>query len=135
MTLISFPVKPEPTKRLDEMDWDKSQEWDMALGKPHGVVGDNGYRDINGACTPENPPRFIKFANPPEDETNDLAAYVDKISPDHYKLGDIEVIQLTEKLGFCEGNVVKYVCRHKAKNGKEDLLKARWYLDRLIAQS
>lgn len=67
-------------------------------------------------------------------DRNDLAPMVDKINPDHYKLGDIEVIQLTEKLGFCEGNVVKYVCRHKTKGGKEDLLKARWYIDRLIGQ-
>jgi hypothetical protein len=117
--VIDFPTADIlQLKRLDEIDWDKSQEWDMSLGKPHGVVGDNGYRDINGPV-----------------ETNDLARYKDVTNPDHYKLGDIEVIQLTEKLGFCEGNIVKYVCRHKAKNGKEDLLKARWYLDRLIAQA
>lgn len=28
--------------------------------------------------------------------------------------------------------VIKYVCRYKLKNGKEDLLKARNYLDMLI---
>lgn len=37
-------------------------------------------------------------------------------------------------MGFNEGNVIKYVSRHKYK-GKplEDLKKARFYLDRLIA--
>lgn len=35
-------------------------------------------------------------------------------------------------LGFFEGNIVKYVCRYEKKNGKEDLLKARDYLDQLI---
>ena len=30
------------------------------------------------------------------------------------------------------GNVLKYMCRWKSKNGLEDLRKARWYLDRLI---
>lgn len=30
------------------------------------------------------------------------------------------------------GNVLKYMCRWKHKNGIEDLKKARWYLDRLI---
>ncbi len=35
-------------------------------------------------------------------------------------------------LGFLEGNIVKYVCRYKKKNGKADLLKARDYLDKLI---
>jgi len=31
-----------------------------------------------------------------------------------------------------EGNIVKYVTRHKAKNGKEDLEKALYYLQMLI---
>ena len=30
------------------------------------------------------------------------------------------------------GNVIKYICRWKKKNGLEDLKKARWYLNRLI---
>lgn len=35
-------------------------------------------------------------------------------------------------LGFCEGNIIKYVSRHRNKNGKEDLLKARHYIDFLL---
>jgi hypothetical protein len=35
-------------------------------------------------------------------------------------------------MSFLEGNVVKYVTRHRMKNGLEDLHKAKWYLDRLI---
>lgn len=35
-------------------------------------------------------------------------------------------------LGFCEGNVIKYVTRYKEKNGIADLEKARHYLDILI---
>lgn len=35
-------------------------------------------------------------------------------------------------LGYFEGNVIKYVCRYKLKNGAEDLRKARHYLDMLI---
>lgn len=56
--------------------------------------------------------------------------------PPHYKLGDREVIEITEHLDFLSGNVVKYVCRAGRKEGSsslEDYLKARWYLDRLIA--
>lgn len=56
--------------------------------------------------------------------------------PPHYKLGDHEVIGITEQLDFLSGNVVKYVCRAGRKEGVrplDDLLKARWYLDRLIA--
>lgn len=56
--------------------------------------------------------------------------------PPHYRLGDREVIEITEHLDFLSGNVVKYVCRAGRKEGTsslEDYLKARWYLDRLIA--
>jgi len=59
-----------------------------------------------------------------------------KINPSHYQLGDgIQVIDITEKLGFLEGNVVKYVCRAGKKDGEDildDLYKARWYLNRQI---
>ena len=56
--------------------------------------------------------------------------------PPHYRLGDREVIEITEHLDFLSGNVVKYVCRAGRKEGSsslEDYFKARWYLDRLIA--
>lgn len=35
-------------------------------------------------------------------------------------------------LGYFEGNIIKYVCRYKAKNGIEDLKKAAHYLEMLI---
>lgn len=54
--------------------------------------------------------------------------------PRHYTQGKIEVVDfiLDQKLSFLEGNVVKYVCRYKLKNGIEDLKKANWYLGKLI---
>ena len=62
--------------------------------------------------------------------------------PKHYELPNgIEVFDVIagamseEALhGFCIGNVIKYVCRHDRKNGIEDLEKARWYLDRYLAE-
>ncbi len=36
------------------------------------------------------------------------------------------------KMGFLEGNIIKYVSRYKEKNGLEDLIKASHYLDKLI---
>jgi hypothetical protein len=36
------------------------------------------------------------------------------------------------QIGFLEGNIIKYVCRHAAKNGRDDLLKARHYIDLLL---
>ena len=34
--------------------------------------------------------------------------------------------------GFDTGNILKYICRWKSKNGLEDLKKAKWYLEHLI---
>jgi len=56
--------------------------------------------------------------------------------PEHYNQGKIEIIDAIEDwdLNFCEGNVIKYVARHRHKGVPlEDLKKARWYLDRLIS--
>jgi hypothetical protein len=36
------------------------------------------------------------------------------------------------KLGWCEGNAIKYICRHALKNGAEDLKKAIHYLQLLL---
>ena len=55
--------------------------------------------------------------------------------PPHYTHGDIEPIDAIEAwgLGFCLGNVVKYVARAGHKGDRlEDLKKARWYLEREI---
>jgi hypothetical protein len=41
---------------------------------------------------------------------------------------------ISNGLGFLEGNVIKYVSRHKQKNGVEDLKKARHYIDKLIEE-
>jgi len=55
-------------------------------------------------------------------------------SPAHYTQGEMEVITAIEGLGldYHQGNVLKYVARYRYKNGMEDLLKAKWYIDRLI---
>jgi hypothetical protein len=48
-----------------------------------------------------------------------------------YIIQPVEFIQ-QNRLSWCEGNVIKYVCRHKMKNGKEDLMKAKHYIELLI---
>ena len=34
--------------------------------------------------------------------------------------------------GYCKGNVIKYMWRYEKKDQLEGLLKAQWYLNRLI---
>lgn len=58
-------------------------------------------------------------------------------NPAHYQsAAGLEAIDVIDAfgLGFCLGNVVKYVLRHGKKNGLEDLKKARWYLEHEIAR-
>lgn len=59
--------------------------------------------------------------------------------PSHYADKQIEVIDYIKDTlsdeqykGYCRGNVIKYISRYDKKNGLEDLLKARVYLDWLI---
>lgn len=54
-------------------------------------------------------------------------------TPDHYdySIQPVDFIMAND-IPFCEGNVIKYVCRHRLKNGIEDLKKARHYIDILI---
>ena len=59
--------------------------------------------------------------------------------PPHYTQGGVECIDAikaaTEGLngfeGYCTGNAIKYLWRWKRKNGREDLEKAAWYMERL----
>lgn len=55
-------------------------------------------------------------------------------SGNHYKDKGIQPIVYihANNLGFCEGNVVKYVTRWREKGGEADLRKAIHYLELLI---
>lgn len=48
---------------------------------------------------------------------------------DHYKTKGIQPIEYitANNLGFCEGNIIKYVTRHEDKNGAEDIKKIIHY--------
>lgn len=57
-----------------------------------------------------------------------------QIAGSHYKSKAIQPWDYiaVNKLGYFEGNIVKYVTRWREKGGIEDLRKARHYLDKLI---
>ena len=63
--------------------------------------------------------------------------------PSHYTQGGIECIDAIKAAttglegieAVCTANVIKYTWRWKGKNGAEDLRKAEWYLNRLIAET
>ena len=81
---------------------------------------------------------FLKV-NEPFTRKVDMQEEQDVVNkPKHYTYGDIEVIDYIEQvtknykpeLAFAIGNAIKYISRANRKNGKEDLDKARWYLNR-----
>jgi hypothetical protein len=63
-----------------------------------------------------------------------LSALDKQISGNHYKDKGIQPIIYihSNNLGFCEGNVVKYVTRWREKGGVADLRKAIHYIELLI---
>lgn len=77
---------------------------------------------------------------PVKEEITKLVESLDtKVHPEHYTYSKYECIDvLKDVLGeegfkeFCRGNVFKYLWRYNHKNGKEDLLKAKYYLEKLV---
>jgi len=63
-----------------------------------------------------------------------VSALDKQVSGNHYKDKGIQPIVYihANNLGFCEGNVIKYVTRHKEKNGAADIKKAIHYLELLL---
>ena len=57
-----------------------------------------------------------------------------QIGGEHYKNCAIQPVEFItkNKLGFLEGCVIKRICRYDAKNGLEDLKKAKHEIDLLI---
>ena len=59
--------------------------------------------------------------------------------PQHYNSGKIECIDAIEAMlskgefiGYLRGNSFKYRWRYTYKDGVQDLMKARWYEDKLL---
>ena len=60
--------------------------------------------------------------------------YKKQVGGDHYKSMVIQPSEFINRnnIPFAEGNAIKYLCRLKQKNQKEDLLKAKHYIDMAI---
>ena len=74
-------------------------------------------------------PESITMEEPQADPVN---------HPAHYKIGGIETIDFIEAKGLTYhlGNAVKYISRADHKGNRlQDLQKAKWYIDRAIAQA
>jgi len=63
-----------------------------------------------------------------------MSAYDKQVGGSHYKKMKIQPSKfvIENELLFPEGNVIKYICRHRFKNGKEDLEKAVHFIEMII---
>jgi hypothetical protein len=63
-----------------------------------------------------------------------MSALDKQVSGNHYKELVIQPIQFihANNIPFMEANVIKYICRHKTKNGLADLQKAKHYIELLM---
>jgi hypothetical protein len=53
---------------------------------------------------------------------------------DHYRKLKIQPVEFISEngFGFCEGSVIKYISRHKEKNGAQDIKKAIHYCELIL---
>lgn len=81
--------------------------------------------------TPEEPPEVGEEEEPTEQSKSALDV---QISGSHYKTLKIQPIEFihANNIPFIEGNVIKYICRWRSKNGIKDLEKVKHYVDLLI---
>ncbi|MDW4141580.1 DUF3310 domain-containing protein [Staphylococcus saprophyticus] len=97
----------------------KSAEIRVDDGVYRGITDNNDFTILEWNATPQ-------YA---EDMVN---------HPSYYNYGDIEVINFIEQVtkhynpnvAYHIGNAIKYLARSPHKNGKEDIDKARWYIER-----
>lgn len=115
-----FGQKPLTYQILEHTD-EEEEAWQEAQKKvATGVTDGPAERAMRG----EQLPLFPEIETP---------TYHRQVGGDHYfnPIQPWDIIRAWE-LNYWEGNIVKYVLRHKGKNKVEDLEKARHYLDYLI---
>ena len=63
-----------------------------------------------------------------------MSSYDKQVGGSHYKDMAIQPSEFVNKnkMLFAEGNAIKYICRHINKGGKQDLEKAKHYIDMII---
>ena len=63
-----------------------------------------------------------------------MSALEQQVGGGHYKEYEIQPVEFIHRngIGFCEGNAIKYLVRWKHKGGRQDLLKAKHYIELLL---
>jgi len=118
---------------------------DFLLGDIYEVIevdrdGDVNFHDADGETRYINDQSIYEIHRKAGEEDTPKTPS-DAVNPQHYKQGRTEVIDIIEDAvegadpfeAVCQANVLKYTLRYRHKNGVEDLKKAVWYAEKLIA--
>lgn len=105
------------------------------LAKEAGTATLCCFEDMDDAMLDEFLKTFSDAATEVEERIPDVVNH-----PQHYELpGGIECFDVLlatqgerDVQAFCICNAIKYLFRHRRKNGLEDVKKAKWYIDKFI---
>ena len=113
------------------------KEHPMKVENKKVTIGDTTDQILSKLITGVVPPARKNVSDMTAGEIRESVNY--DTAPLHYKGKTIQVFDVLDEFlsgeavsGFHAGNVIKYVLRYRGKDGKNDLLKARVYLDKLI---
>lgn len=113
-------------------DNDEFELWSKSIeGKTESVSDNNILKAGLGVSKPAT--EYNQSNDVQQRKRNDTVNH-----PSHYNYGDIEVIDFIEQVtkhynpnvAYHIGNAIKYLARSPHKNGKEDVAKAKWYIER-----
>jgi len=89
-------------------------------------------------------PTLMRYDTYDDSLPSDVERQDDVNNPQHYNTNGLETIDLIKQSmseeefkGYLKGNILKYVSRYRHKHPaepKKDLLKAEWYLTRLLKE-
>lgn len=152
---ITFNTREEANDVLESMKAIINEYDSATVGDLNDLVGEKcdyrahtfGWRDLTSARIFLNSKGTYSIYFPePGDVTDKCSIGDQKVEdvvnhPSHYQSqSGLETIQVIDAFtadlvgteAVCTGNVLKYICRWKHKNGLQDLEKAKWYLEHLI---
>ena len=104
---------------IDRLDFDDEGNGPLTVG----VL-------VNGHHVTRVPLAFVEHKK----KINTPKARSTQVGGDHYRNMKIQPVEFitANAIPYLEGNVIKYICRHRSKGGAEDLKKAKHYIDLLL---
>jgi hypothetical protein len=134
------PLVTRAGKRVASFGMTAHESYPICVLVPNsGGFGNGCYNlRIDGRCHPTNDSKFDLFLlieddEPAKEDPGKPSPLQSQVGGDHYRKLAIQPVEFCQRnqLGYCESAVIKYVTRHREKNGVQDIDKAIHYLQLL----